>query len=202
MKLPITLFCQMISICVFAGALSFAKTSLATESVRYFPLGSVSDFKQEWLAEHLRAMNEPIIRPSEDVKYFVLRVLYLPTRENPIAIRYEFRNGIASHRSVMLSGRGGYEPGKISKDTHSKIPTEQLERVIVALGKADYWLLPDKDDVRGMDGSQLIIETVKDGNYRVFSRWTPEYQAEDRKLNNLVEFFRAEFISSGIWRKQ
>jgi hypothetical protein len=202
MQYSMTVFFRMVFICVFGGMLVFAKVSCATESVRYFPLGAVSDFQQVWFAEHLRVMGEPIIKPSEDVKYFALRVLYLPTRENPIAIRYELRNGIATHRSVMLSGRGGYAPGQISKDTFSEVPAEEFERVIVALEKSDYWYLPDNDGVSGMDGSRLIIETVKDGNYRVFSRWTPEHQTKDRKLSNLVDFVIAEFTASGIWTKQ
>jgi hypothetical protein len=44
------------------------------------------------------------------------------------------------------------------------------------LGQADFWKAPteEKSDAVGEDGAQWIVEGVKDGQYHVVDRWSPE----------------------------
>jgi len=134
----------------------------------FFPKGSVSDFEQGWYAKHLSAMKEPVL-PAEDINpgKFALRVLYLPTWGRPVAFRYEARDGHFLRRFIMLSGDGGYDPGKIKSESTKEIGEDQIQAIFAALDQTGFWKLPVDDKVIGLDGSQLIVETIKDGKYQV-----------------------------------
>ncbi|MDH7943694.1 hypothetical protein QGM61_07660 [Pseudohongiella sp. SYSU M77423] len=172
---------------------------VASDGPTYFPIGSVSEFEQTWYASHLSAMEEPILQADEDTEYFALRVLYLPTWGRPIAFRYELRNGTATRRAVILSGSGGYAPGTIRDEVSSDISSEDIAELLLALEDSGYWDLSDQDDVSGTDGSQLIIETVRSKEHRVFVRWTPEHEPSTRGLTKLVDFYKSEFTDFGFW---
>ena len=74
-----------------------------------------------------------------------------------------------------------------------------MDEMISALELSGYWRLAAEDDVRGFDGSELIVEAVRDGEYRVLVRWTPEHGTEDRGLTGLLEFYTREFTRVGLW---
>ena len=166
----------------------------------YFPPDSVSDFEQEWYASHLFAMGEPILSSSgKSPDYFALRLLYLPTWGRPIAIRYEVNGAHAVRRAVMLSGDGGYDPGQIKAD-HTTTPTQQqIAKLLLSLAESGYWSLAEKEQVMGTDGSQLILETIRNGQHKVLVRWTPEYNSDTRNLAKLVAFYTTEFKGDGFW---
>jgi hypothetical protein len=55
------------------------------------------------------------------------------------------------------------------------------------LDKANFWHLPVRDERKGLDGSIVIIEGVKDGKYQVVKRWSPEEGAYWEAAHFLVE---------------
>jgi hypothetical protein len=168
----------------------------------YFPKDSISDFEQGWYGKHLSAMKEPALSPTQkDKSYFAFRVLYLPTWGRPVSVRYEGSDSGFVRRSIMLSGSGGYDPGKISVDKEVKVAKQEIADLITSLEKAGLWKMPQKADVSGRDGSQLIIEAIKDGVHLVRVRWTPEHDAEKRKLTDLVTLYTTQFQNSGFWKK-
>ena len=159
----------------------------------YFPKGAVNDFEQRWYAKHLSTMQEPILSAAgKDASYFAFRILYLPTWGQPVAVRYEKRGNQFFRRSVKLSGEGGYDPGKIAEQEEIEVEKKRVDNLIRSLKRAAFWEMPEKDDVLGEDGSQLIIEAVHDGKYRVLDRWTPEYETEKRGLTGLLQIYEAE----------
>ena len=169
----------------------------------YFPKGSVSDFEQTWYAKHLLAMKEPILSlTGKDRTYFAFRVLYLPTWGRPVAVRYEKKGDRFVRRSVKLSGDGGYDPGKIADQKETQIERKEVDDLATSLEKAGFWDMPVNDNVMGVDGSQLIIEVIKDGHHRVRVRWTPEHQTEKRGLAGLVNLYTAQFQTAGFWTKR
>ena len=116
------------------------------------------------------------------------------------AVRYEAKEGGFVRRSVMLSGDGGYDPGKITTEKEVKIAKQEVADLIVSLEKTGFWNMPQKDDVIGCDGSQLIVEVIRAGEHRVRVRWTPEHDMEKRGLSDLVALYKAEFQSAGFWK--
>jgi hypothetical protein len=148
----------------------------------------------------LSLMGEPVLSPAgKPPGYFALRILYVPSFRNPIAVRYESGGGSTVYRAVMLSGAGGYQLGAIKKQEISHPAMAEISALKRALQESGYWSLPPRDAVRGMDGSLLTIETVADGKHRVIERWSPESNAHTRKLDGLVAFFTSEFTKAGFW---
>ena len=196
---------KILAFSIFFGMLAACSTPIQsrkpeTGGLVYLPSSSVSDFEQEWYASHLFAMREPILSPfGKPADYFALRLLYLPTWGRPISFRYEVHGTQAVRRAVMLSGDGGYEPGRIKID-HTSSPTpQQIANLMSTLDESGYWDLAEKDDVMGFDGSQLVLETIRDGQHRVLVRWTPEYEPDARNLTKLVSLYAAEFKGDGFW---
>ena len=50
---------------------------------------------------------------------------------------------------------------------------EQVKLLQDALTEADFWNLPSEIDYSGLDGSEWILEGVKDGTYHAVERWVP-----------------------------
>lgn len=153
--------------------------------------------QKDWV---LSVMKEPVLSPiGKPPGYFALRIVYEPTFRNPIAVRYESSEDGTVYRAVRLSGRVGYDLGPIKKQEQSHPTEAEVSALKQALQTSGYWSLPPRDSVRGMDGSELTVETVYEGKYRIVGRWAPEYNSEARKLDGLVAFFTAEFKKAGFW---
>jgi hypothetical protein len=189
------LFASMILL-LTAVAMEAADTS-------YFPKDSISNFEQQWYGQQLAAMKEPVLSiGAKEKSYFVFRVLYLPTWGRPVAVRIEKKGGEIIRRVVLLSGDGGYDPGSIKEEKTERISDTEFSHFQSELEKSRFWTLAVKDDVRGADGSELIIEAIKDGKYVVFSRWTPEAETEKRGLTAVFTMTSRLFQDAGFWRKK
>jgi len=160
----------------------------------YFPKDSISDFEQEWYAKHLSTMREPVLTANaKDKSYVAFRILYLPTWGRPVALRYEKTGERIVRRAVMLSGDGGYDPGKIKKQDERDVKQSEIDDVFAGLERSGFWRLSPKDDVRGLDGSEFIVEVIRDGKYHAFFRWTPTHDTEKRGLAGILELSRRLF---------
>jgi hypothetical protein len=75
----------------------------------------------------------------------------------------------------MTNGAGGYEPGHILQNSTSTLTRDQTEWFLGKIEDNKFWKLSAVDKTRmGLDGGQWIIEGVKDGNYHIVDRWSPE----------------------------
>jgi hypothetical protein len=159
----------------------------------YFPpetLGETpesSDFVLHWYSKHLRAMNEPsLLAQSKDPKAHTYRFLWLRTFHHPVSVRVEINSdGSAEVFTKVLSGAGGYEPGKLIKNTKKHLSKDYVEHVLLEMiNTARFWTLPTRENsdlnLIHLDGAQWVMEGVKDGKYHVVDRWSPkcgEYKA-------------------------
>ena len=182
-------------------AVSCASTTHPKKAIpAYFPAGVVNDFEQGWFGSDLSAMKEPVLSAAAKPSgYFALRILLLPTWGPPVAVRYETDGTHGIYRSVMLSGQGGYDPGKFKAGRTVPLTQSEIAALRLLLDQSDYWSLPQKVDVMGMDGDELVMETIQNGEHRVLVRWTPSDNARERKLERLVSFYTPEFKKAGFW---
>lgn len=187
-------------------AVSFVAASCASTTHQkkpipaYFPTGAVSDFEQGWYSSDLSAMKEPVLSAAgKPPGYFALRILLLPTWGPPVAVRYETDGTRGIYRSVMLSGEGGYDPGTFKAGRTVSLTQSEVAALRLLLDQSGYWSLPQKNDVDGMDGDELVMETIQNGEHRVLVRWTPSANAHERKLERLVSFYTSEFKKAGFW---
>jgi len=155
----------------------------AVAQAPYFPKGAFSDdsngdrFKAEWYSTHLKALNEPSLlqfasKPSLESYRFV----WLRTFHHPVVVRLDIRaDGVGELTAKVSNGAGGYKPGQIIQNVSRPLTREQTSMFLAQLGKDKFWELPSYENSGrgGNDGSQWIVEGVKDGKYHVVDRWTP-----------------------------
>jgi hypothetical protein len=134
---------------------------------------------EKWYAKHLRAMREPsLLELSKDTSRQSYRFLWLRTFHHPVSARLEVaKDGTAQLFVKVLSGQGGYDPGRVILNRNIKVSRDAVDHFLELLQKADFWNIPteqEQRDVIGVDGAQWIIEAASGGQYHVVDRWSPE----------------------------
>jgi len=166
----------------FLALALFTLPLLARAETTYFPKGN-----EGWYSQHLAAMQEPSLfqdRTNQAVEQY--RFLWLRTFHKPIAVRIWKDNQAIHLRVIRLSGKGGYDPGKIEQDTTTTLTDEQWKTFLDLLQKSGFWDMPSKKvDEAGYDGAQWILEGQASGKYRVVDRWSPASD-DHRHLENYV----------------
>ena len=167
----------------------------------YFPpsvFESQSDpntFAAGWYSEHLRALNEEPLPPkTRDKQNEIYRFTCLRTFHNPFSIRI---NVVKGGKSILIrkltSGKGGYEPGSLQETQSIDLSRAAVETLLDFMDRIKFWNLPTTTDIYGADGSQWIVEAVKNGKYHVVDRWTPHPGTDIRTLGEC-------FLSLAAWK--
>lgn len=161
-----------------------ALLSASAADTVYFPNGS-----ERWYSKHLKAMKEPsLYEQRTDKSAEQYRFLWLRSFHKPIAVRIRRDDTAVSLRAVRLSGRGGYQPGRIEHDETLTLTTNQWHEFSQLLEKSSFWTLPtdEKNAPRGFDGSRWVLEGLSQGKYHVVDRWTPVDDDDKRQPGDFV----------------
>jgi hypothetical protein len=161
--------------------------SMATPK-EFFPMTEATEFKlAEWYLKHLKMMGEPSLyqRLAEPMEEY--RFLYLPTFHHPISVHVTKSGKSIALRAVMLSGKGGYEPGTILTEQKRDLTDKEWAQVQKFLSLASFWQCPLPGDPGGCDGSQWVFEGAGYYRYRLLDVWTPTYNTHQRGLGAFVE---------------
>jgi hypothetical protein len=160
----------------------------ATDTV-YFADTPLAD-REGWYGKHLRAMREPVFCPEGGSERY--RFLWLRTFHRPIAVRVEQRGDEFRVVAKELDGAGGYEPGKMVRDTSFSLPRSQWAEFRRLLADAKFWQVPThwapEEGVVGLDGAQWILEGVAGDDYHVVDRWTPDQDLRDAAFRRAAIF--------------
>ncbi|MGI8543653.1 MAG: hypothetical protein ACR2MD_09285 [Aridibacter sp.] len=131
-------------------------------------------FMNNWYGKHLKASNEKSLLETFDTDLEIYRFTWLRTFHHPVIVRLEKQKNEVKVIYKELDGAGGYEPGKIIKETENSINNKDWCKFIKLLNETDYWQMPtQKIDEWGNDGAIWILEGVKDNRYHSVDRWTP-----------------------------
>lgn len=152
-----------------------------TAQTTYFPKGALSakersdNFKARWYSDQLKALDEPsLLEEAKNPSLESYRFVWLRTFHHPVAVRLDMKaDGSGVLTTKIASGAGGYEPGKLTKNTSLSLDRESVERFLGQIKSGGFWDLPSYDTVMGFDGAEWIIEGVKNGTYHVVNRWSP-----------------------------
>lgn len=148
---------------------------------QFFPKSSLDsrgdDFKANWYSAQLRALEEPSLldladhRPSHSYRF-----LWLRTFNHPVAIRIDIKpDGTGLLTIKACSGAGGFAPGTLIENMTQALSDIQVNSFLELVDRVDFWSAPNPvEDQTGTDGSEWIIEGVRDGKYHVVDRWMPE----------------------------
>ncbi|HEU4881810.1 MAG TPA: hypothetical protein VFT45_06185 [Longimicrobium sp.] len=147
----------------------------------YFPGGMLSPddtagaaFSDLWYSRNLRAMGEPRLAEAAAASADeVFRLTVLPSFTPAFAVRLHRRGPGAVVVTTMLSGAGGYEPGEPARHDSVEVTVDDAAAYFQRANAAGFWSMPVQGRDLGFDGSEWILEGVRDGRYHVVDRWTP-----------------------------
>ena len=170
----------------------------ALPAQQYFPPGVLETAspahgsEADWYARHLKAMHEPSLwELARNPNAEAYRFLWLRSFHHPIAVRLVVRSSGSGWINVrMTSGKGGYAPGRMVRDGVSWLTKSKTQSFLTALENMDFWGLRTQpvanDGIVGLDGAQWIVEGVKNGQYHVIDRFSPDTQAPVRAIGLLA----------------
>lgn len=150
----------------------------------YFPKD-----KDNWFRPHLRAMGEPSLfekEPKEMGNQF--RFLYLPTFSKPISFRGFQADGRYYVHVVRLTGKGGYDPGKVELEVNVQITKQEwdtLETAVVRSFKETNLTDSHLSMMSSHDGSEWILEAKLDGKYFFQEVWEADYWTSKDGIEDL-----------------
>jgi hypothetical protein len=176
----------------------------------YFPKGALSDnarsdqFRLDWYSKDLRALQEPsLLRLASDTSLESYRFLWLRTFHHPVVVRLDLApDGTGQLTTKVSSGAGGYDPGRIVENKSRPVTHEQVEEFLAKVKHDQFWDLPSHETPAtvGCDGSQWIVEGVKDGKYHVVDRWSPgKGPVRDLGLTFVVELARMKIPRAELY---
>lgn len=128
-------------------------------------------FHINWYAEHLKALEEPVLSDSLPTKVF--RFTWLRTFNNPIAIGLENNNDSITLYWKVCDGEGGYEPGKLIENKKKQLSLNEWTLFLQRIDSLNFWKLETaENEILGTDGAQWILEGKELGRYHVVDRWS------------------------------
>jgi hypothetical protein len=182
---------------VIFSLLVFGALSIAQQT--FFPEKGLSDdswsdrFRAKWYSQELEVLGEPSLLGLAKNRSESYRFLWLRSFHHPVAIRFDIRtDGIGVLTTKVASGAGGFKPGHLIENVSRPLTRAQTQAFLARLTKVGFWSLPNPvDDQSGLDGSDWIIEGVKEGNYHVVDRWSPK-EGPVRELGLYLAFGLAQ----------
>ena len=117
------------------------------------------------------------------------RFMWVPTFGHPTFLRVDIEaDGRATLLTHVWSGAGGYEWGKSLKNTR-KLTSEEQSDLFETLADVGFWTLPSEIErpptVIVLDGTDWLIEGVKDGKCHVVTRYS----------SPLTNLFKTQFLA-------
>lgn len=131
-------------------------------------------------------LHEPILYNCADTSE-IFRFTWLRTFHNPISIRVLKRNNNFILTLKVSDGQGGYEPGKLIKDTTFFVTSNEWNTFTALIANTNFWNLNTVSNDDGKDGAEWILEGKVKQKYHVVSRWTPT-ATRDKEVKNCCDY--------------
>lgn len=152
--------------------------------------GTADIFMNGWYVSFLKAMSEKsLLKVSKDTE--VYRFLWLRTFHHPVFVRIEKRGNYIQLVSKEMEEDGRYPTRNVYRKVNKTLDIAQWNEFLSLLEKSQYWQMPTNIGDGSYDGSNWILEGVRDNRYHIVDRWSPErgeYQEACIYLLKLSEF--------------
>lgn len=169
--------------------MSFISKFFCTTNSRHDTIINALDtFVNSWYSQMLYALKEPIIYNYKGDKV-IYRFTWLRTFHHRVIVKFEKQNNIIRLVSKVADGAGGYSPGNFFLDTTLDVSVSEWEAFTKVIVDANFWQMPTQNKkYGGKDGSEWIIEAIKDNEYHMAIRWTPtkDEEGEFRKVGETL----------------
>jgi len=128
----------------------------------------LDDFRTQWYCAQLLASGQSRLAGGK-----AYRFTYLPTFHHPrvVTLSQHGEEWIVSGR--VLSGQGGYQPGKVSRSTERTLSTTEVRLLEQRLENAGVWEPDSAQENRGLDGSIWLLEARNGPRYVLHEVWSP-----------------------------
>lgn len=147
----------------------------------------LSTVETEWYPSQWSAACEPPLEDaatSETSSQFTFRFSYLPSFDSPIFMRLESHDNGHILIVKQMTGSGGYDPGIISRSKEIELTEDEVaaihESIVGILEARDESIATSRQEgpkdtcFFTFDGTQLVLETVQDGQYDLVQDNTPK----------------------------
>lgn len=164
--------------------------------MEFFPPNTLSDdsdrhaFRVSWYVPHLLSMQEGPLHPQVAERPVIYRLLFLPTFDCPVVVRLTEGDGVWRAVCKRSDGRGGYDPGPLISENERDLSPAEARRFVRLLDEAAFWEMPSFEKSAGLDGSQAVLEGVREGRYHVVDRWSPRGNPYAKLVEFLLKFCR------------
>jgi len=158
------------------------------EFIPYFPNGTLGenqcsdDDYNRWFSKYLSRMQESVLWQSNSEKEEIYRFLWLRTFRSPVCIRVNISSdSSATLTTKVTNGAGGYLPGELIQNSTVTLSRNQKSKLLDTVNKNRFWTL-EKGQSSGLDGSEWVIEGLRNGQYHVARIWSPEANNNIREI--------------------
>ncbi len=138
----------------------------------------INEVENDWYPDHWDAAGEPSLyersRVPSTVDTSTLRFTWLPTFHHPVIVRIERSRQGAQLIAKQLSGKGGYEPGKVEREVTRPLSAIEMAKLDTILSATKVLEQRATDCNTGLDGSQWIVEGADHNGYHFVNRWSPQ----------------------------
>ena len=143
----------------------------------------LDEFEREWYSANLRAARQqPLSSPSDGQ---AVRLTWLRTFHNPIVVRVDCSERCTVH-AIRLSGKGGYEPGRIAETNEYVLsPKDATDFRNLLAESHEYDAGPDHDDILMLDGARWIVEMTDGADYQAWETYGPGIVSDEAFLGLL-----------------
>lgn len=178
----------------------------------YFPAGIFNQnpnaIRMElYDAAYLCQMGEPsLLQAAKDSESTTYRFLLLGNHRG-FSARLTLRadgNGEIDGRELVIDfdvKDSRYTPHPALRKGSLLVRKEQVHRFLALLQKAGFWSMKTNDDMPvGLDGTHWILEGVRNHNYHVVDRWSPENGDYKQVCSYLIDISPIK-LDERVWDK-
>lgn len=139
--------------------------------VNYFPpqtfTGRAAEFTESWYARELYALGEKPLWPvsTNETQY---RFTWLRSFHQPVTVTL-----VPMSDGTGLLGLRATDNhrGRLTIDKSLAVTPDEVAKALALIEQAQFWRMPTESSVRGLDGSEWILEGTRNGSYHMVTRW-------------------------------
>jgi hypothetical protein len=102
----------------------------------------------------------------------VYRFLWVRSKDDPIAVRFERRGTVYSVAAKELAGAA------LVRDDSRQVTVAEWREFMRLLDAADFWSLPVEAARTGPEGARWVLEGARAQGYHVVDLWSPEAEGQ------------------------
>ncbi len=157
---------------------------------QYFPEGILRSFTEEWYSEFFTVAKEPSLylaskNKDSEIYRFTLHRSFVRDRETIYRLEKNAGGYLLTYKKTGFH-KNNFKDKYLLSSISFQLSNSDMNSFFKVMKKASFLNFSATDKVIGCDGSQWIFERAKNGAYSLKTYWSPSYDTEKRKLENVL----------------